>query len=78
VIETLDIPGLTWRPNGQSVLAGDLLALYRDLDGGFRWLAEQSRALEMDVPPLFPAEIISHLFLSWPLLRVFTRMTPRT
>ncbi|MEB3284781.1 MAG: aminoacyl--tRNA ligase-related protein [Candidatus Sericytochromatia bacterium] len=71
--ETLEIPGLTWRPNGQSVLSGDLLALYRDLDGGFRWLAEQSRALEMDVPPLFPAEALQRIdyFSSFPHLATF-------
>jgi hypothetical protein len=44
----MDVPGLRWLPNGQSVLSGPLLALADRLDGRFlawaaRWGAEDHR-----------------------------------
>lgn len=71
--QALDLPGLTWRENGQAVLSGELLSLYRALDGGFRSLAARVAALEVDVPPLFPASALQRIdyFASFPHLATF-------
>ncbi|MEB3196337.1 MAG: aminoacyl--tRNA ligase-related protein [Candidatus Sericytochromatia bacterium] len=68
-----DIPGLTWRGNGQAALSGDLLGLYRDLDLGFRVLASRVSASEVEVPPLFPAAALQRIdyFASFPHLATF-------
>jgi len=69
----LNLPGLIWRANGQAALTGDLLALYRQLDAGFLRLAAAVCAVDVDVPPLFPAEALQRIdyFASFPQLATF-------
>lgn len=69
----LEIPGLTWRANGQAAIAGELLALQRDLDRALRGLAARVHAEEVDVPPIFPAAALQRIdyFASFPHLATF-------
>lgn len=69
----LEIPGLTWRSDGQAAISGELLALQRDLDRVFRGLAARLEAVEVDVPPLFPAAALQRIdyFASFPHLATF-------
>ncbi len=66
----MDVPGLRWLPNGQSVLSGPLLELADRLDGQFlawaaRWGAEDHR-----FPTFLPAAVLERIdwFRSFPQL----------
>ena len=66
----MNIPGLTWYPNGQCALGGPLLDLDRRLDAMFLAWARQEQATELVFPPLLPAAVLGRLdyFRSFPHL----------
>jgi hypothetical protein len=77
--ETAAIPGLGWYGNGQSVLSGALLGLYRDLDDLFlRWSA-RVQAEEFRYPTFIPVSALQRIgyFQSFPHLATFPVTIPR-
>jgi seryl-tRNA synthetase len=68
-----EVPGLRWRPSGQSALSGALLDLDAQLDGVFRAWAGERDAVEYRVPPLIPVADLDRLdyFTSFPQLVTF-------
>jgi seryl-tRNA synthetase len=67
------IEGLTWLPNGQSVLSGPLLALARRLDAHFLRLSARWGAREYAFPAFLPVRDLARLdyFHSFPHLVTF-------
>jgi len=61
-------PDLGWDPRGQSALSGDLLQLFRRLDGVFLGLAGESAAREHRFPPFLAARHLERVnyFRSFP------------
>lgn len=68
-----DVPGLTWLPNGQSVLSGRLLELVEQLDGRFLALAGRWKAAEHRYPTFLDAGVLERIdwFRSFPQLATF-------
>jgi hypothetical protein len=69
----LELPGLIWRAEGQAVLTGDALALFRRVDRlWLRW-ASAVGATELAVPPMLSARALQRLdyFASFPHLATF-------
>jgi hypothetical protein len=69
----VDVPGLRWLPNGQSVLSGPLLDLADRLDRRFLALAGQWDAEELRFPTFLSAEVLERIdwFRSFPHLATF-------
>ncbi|MCI0416970.1 hypothetical protein L0222_29735 [bacterium] len=67
------LPGLRWMENGQSLLSGSALKLYRKLDALFLTWAGDWNALEHRVPAFIPAAEMQKLdyFRSFPHLITF-------
>lgn len=66
----MDVPGLRWVPNGQSVLYGPLLALADRLDAQFLGWAGTWGAADHRFPAILPASVLERLdwFRSFPQL----------
>jgi seryl-tRNA synthetase len=73
LIEFEKLPDYRWLENGQSVLSGALLGLYRRLDQMFLDWAGESGAQEFLFPPFIPAHELAKLdyFRSFPHLVTF-------
>ena len=67
------LAGYRWLENGQSILSGELLELYRRLDRLFLKWAGEERAKEYAFPPFIPARELDKLdyFRSFPHLVTF-------
>lgn len=68
-----EVPGLTWRTNGQSVLSGRLLTVARRLDATLRGLGNPWRCKEFSFPPFLAAADLDRVdyFASFPHLATF-------
>ena len=68
-----EAPGLRWLPNGQSILSGPLLELFRSLDRLFLGWASALGAEEHRFPPFLPAVELDKVdyFRSFPHLATF-------
>lgn len=66
----MDVPGLRWLPNGQSVLSGPLLELADRLDGTFLAMASVWGAEDHRFPTFLPASVLERIdwFRSFPQL----------
>ncbi len=66
--EPAEHPDLGWDPSGQAALAGDLLALFRDLDAAFLELAAPWQAREYRFPAFLSARHLERVayFRSFP------------
>lgn len=66
----MDVPGLRWLPNGQSVLSGPLLELADRLDGIFLAMASKWGAEDHRFPTFLPAAVLERIdwFRSFPQL----------
>jgi seryl-tRNA synthetase len=73
VTARLDTPGVIWRDEGQAVLTGDALVLFRALDRLWQGWASAAGATELAVPPMLPARALQRLdyFASFPHLATF-------
>lgn len=69
----IDAPGLTWKPNGQAVLSGPLLALADRLDDRFLTLAGRWDAVDHHFPTVIAASVLERIdwFRSFPHLATF-------
>ena len=67
------VPGLTWMPNGQSVLSGPLLALADRLDARFLAVAARWDAVEFRFPTFLSAQELERIdwFRAFPQLATF-------
>jgi seryl-tRNA synthetase len=72
-MDFINLPGLRWMENGQCVLSGAPLKLYRKLDALFKSWAAQWNAMEFRVPTFVPAAEMHKLdyFRSFPHLITF-------
>jgi len=69
----MDVPGLRWVPNGQSVLSGELLARAEWLDGAFLAMASAWGAEDHRFPSILAAAVLERIdwFRSFPQLATF-------
>jgi seryl-tRNA synthetase len=72
-IDFAAVSGLSWLPNGQSVLSGPLLALAQRLDAHFRSWSQEWQAKDYAFPAFLPVRDLARLdyFHSFPHLVTF-------
>jgi seryl-tRNA synthetase len=71
--DVTELPGLTWRTNGQCVLSGPLLAAARSLDAALTGLGKGWGCEEFRFPPFLPAVELERVdyFAAFPHLATF-------